>query len=112
MLKRPKPGEYQGTPDDPYDDPAFRSEFPSLHEYLTQAKWDDGSLRTTSTLLIFIDQGVLRLCLNDRENSRSCFFTAAEFGEGMAKLESALATGKVEWRMKGNSSRDGAKTPF
>lgn len=107
MLARPKPGELTARNDAPFSDRNFAKDYPTLHEMLTATQYGDNQPRVTSTLLIFVENGILRFCLNDRDNSRSAFFTAETFSDGLEAIDSALLSNKVDWRMKNRTS-----TPF
>ena len=72
--------------------------FPSIRSYLTDNKWDDGSERATSTLLAFAEDGMVKVCLNDRHNSRSAWASGKNMQAAMESLESALEADCVEWR--------------
>lgn len=112
MLRRPKPGERTGPIEPPFRDPDFSGQYPMLHEMLYSTQYDDRSPRTTSTLLIFCENSILRLCLNDRDNNRSVFFTGETMEAALISLENALATGTVDWRMRGRNGGSGGQTPF
>src|SRR5678816_2203499 len=45
---------------------------PTVLQWLSDDRWDDGSARQPSTLLVFAEDGCLKACLNDRDGSRSC----------------------------------------
>jgi len=107
LLTRPKPGELTAKNDPPFNDTSFQKLFPNLHEMLTATQYADNQPRTTSTLLLFCEGGVLRGCLNDRDNNRSSFLTAETIDDLFSTIESALASGRVEWRMKNRMN-----TPF
>lgn len=106
-LDRPKPGELTSRNDPPFVDRNFARDYPTLNEMLTATQYGDNQPRTTSTLLIFVENGILRFCLNDRDNSRSAFFTAETFSDALAAIDAALLSNRVEWRMKNRTS-----TPF
>jgi len=107
MLSRPKPGELTAKNDPPFDDRLFTDCHPNLSEMLTAIQYADNAPRTTSTLLVFCENGILRGCLNDRDNNRSAFFTAQTVGDLFQTIEDALASGRADWRMKNRIS-----TPF
>jgi hypothetical protein len=86
-------------------DPQFM-EMPCLWEYLTAEKWDDGSARQTSTLLFFVEDGRVKVCLNDRAAGRTAWATGTGFLDAMQSLEAALDGERVEWR---KSSPGGAR---
>ena len=68
-----------------------RTRWPSLVEYLSQTKWDDGSPRETSTLMLLVEDGMLKACINDRALGRSLWVAADE-------LNVALDAWRVTWR--------------
>lgn len=112
MLKRPVPGQMCGPADKPFSDRSFESEFPTLHEYLTVTSWGDRQPRTTSTLLLFVDNGALKCCINDRDNNRSAFVNDTTFAGLLALLESKLTEESLDWRTKGSGGAAGGKIPF
>jgi len=112
MIKKPRPGEYYGPPEVPFLDDDFRDRMPNLYEYLTLERWQDGSVRTTSTLTIFVSGGNLKVVLNDRDNNRSAFFNASTFDSCLTEIESQLKADRVDWKSKGSSNGTSQKTPF
>lgn len=81
-------------------DPGLEKEHPNLWAYLYQDKYDDGTIRRTATLLVFLDEGFVKACLNDRENNRSFFKASGSLNGVLAELEEALETGTADWRAK------------
>jgi len=79
-------------------DERFAKLYPTLLEYLTDAKWDDGKDREVSTLTISLMEGCINLALNDRALSRSLYTTAETLMEALKLLEGSLASGKSSWR--------------
>jgi len=111
-LRKPKPGEYNGPSEEPFNDVSFREDFPTLNDYLTNRSWADGSARITSTLLVFIENDVLKVCINDRDNARSCFVSDATFTGLLEKIELGLKAESLDWRMNRSARSDGRVTPF
>lgn len=74
--------------------------WPTLWEYLSSAKWDDGSVRETSTLMLLVDEGRLKGCLNDRALERSCWVAADSLMGLLESLEAALESGGTDWRAR------------
>jgi hypothetical protein len=72
--------------------------FPALYEYLAEARHDDGRVRQTATLLIFAESGRWKLCLNDRENARSCWGGGERLQDALKAFEERLQDDDVEWR--------------
>jgi len=112
MLKKPLPGQYNGPTEFPFSDIKFLESYPTLHEYLTCTQWDARTIRTTSTLLFFVENGVMKVCLNDRDNNRSAFFTAPTMEELMSEMEVKLASEKVDWRTRSRQANQPGYTPF
>jgi hypothetical protein len=76
--------------------------FPAIWEFLSLSS-DGGKRRETSTLLVFVQDGQVLVCLNDRQEGRSTFQGAPTLREAMVALEERLSLGGVEWRYR----RDG-----
>jgi len=112
VLQRPKPGERPGPQEAAFDDADFTKSYPTLAAYLTQTKYVTGEHRVTSTILIFIENGVLRLCLNDRDNNRSVFFTGETVEACLISAENAILAGTADWRTKSSYRNGDQKTPF
>lgn len=67
-------------------------------EHLTEAVWDDGKPRVTSTLTVFVEDGCLKVSLNDRDQCRSLYASAESVQGAIKAIEEALATGATDWR--------------
>lgn len=93
-------------------DSDFTEEHPTLVEYLTLEKYEDDTPRLTSTLLIFMDKGVLKLCLSDRETNRTAFVTSPTVEGAFRILEEGLRDDTLDWRVKRDFKQSGAKPPF
>lgn len=77
-----------------------RVKFPRLVEYLEEVKWDDGSKRETSTLMLLVEDGWLKACLNDRAMGCSLWVTADTVEAALDALEGHLERGDGEWRVR------------
>lgn len=97
---KPKNGSSRAPAESPWQDKDFEARYPHLMSHLCDEKWDDGTARDTSTLLFFVDGGVLKCCLNDRSSGRVCFKTAATMTTLLLALESGLEEDSLEWRAK------------
>jgi len=81
------------------DDAKFVAAFPRVHEFLTCDKWDDGKSRVTGSLSLFIEQGVWKACLNDRDTEASLYVTGETTLACMKALEGRLdGTKEADWR--------------
>lgn len=81
-------------------DPEFERRHPTVCAFVTQDRFDDGGYRQTSTLLFFLDQGSLKVCLSDRQGSRSLFRSANSIEGCLDALEQALSDGTADWKAK------------
>jgi len=72
--------------------------FPTLWGYLSDLRYEDGSPRQTATLMLLAEQGVVKACLNDRDNDRSVWVSGRGVEEALSVLEAALLAGRAEWR--------------
>lgn len=88
---------------EPVKDPAvtgcpFPSEYPALWEYLTASRWEDGRPRQTATLMVCVEDGRFKGCVNDRANGRSVWVSAGSFTGLLGAVEAVLQSGQAEWR--------------
>lgn len=92
-------------------DRAFLEKYRWLHDWLVMVVDDDGNPRTTSTLTLFAEDGMLKASLSDRD-ADEVLFAAADSLEGVLEsLDSMLGDGTGEWRKRsgGRAGRRGAK---
>lgn len=89
-------------------DAAESKRWPALLEFLGTVSWPDGSSRESGTLLLFLDQGRLKVCLGDRAQSLALFVTSAS-GSLLGLLdhcEKQLQAPAADWRpAKGKGKR-------
>jgi len=98
-MKKPvesKSKKADGNPVCP--DADFAKKYPTISAHLTDTRWDDGSSRERSTLTLFVEDGQMKMALNDREASRSLYVASRTLQEGLEGLEAHLAEGRAEWR--------------
>lgn len=90
-------------------DHKFASDYPILWSYLTQNKWQDGSPRQTSSLLLFADDGILKGMLRDRDAGLCLWVAGATVSGLFDALEAAVSDSKADWRqdrqLKGDTAR-------
>jgi len=78
---------------------------PTLLDYLTNTKYDDGTPRTTSTMTIFVDQGAFKVSVNDRDAEASLYSSAACLLDALASTEKRLNGDQTDWRYWGKGKR-------
>lgn len=74
------------------------SSLESLYSYLTESKWEDGEPRELSTLMLFVQDGRWKACLNDRACKRVCFVSGATIEEALLSLDEDLRHDEADWR--------------
>lgn len=73
--------------------------YPLMLEYLTHDKYDDGSSRETSVLIVVCDNAGWRICLTDKDNNRTLWKAGTSLPEALGSIELALmADDPTEWR--------------
>lgn len=91
------------------DQPTEFESYPASWEFLTMGVWEeDGSRRETGTVLLFADNGGLKLMLNDRDGAKVSF-AVVDSAEGiLGTLEALLLSAATDWRpaKKGFSKGD------
>lgn len=109
MKKPPPPGSPPPSALDLFEGDWFTTTFPTLAEYLSVTAWDDGSPRETSTLLVFVEEGVWKGCIHDRAAGRSAWLSGAAPVALLGRLEDALRDETVEWRRRKPDAGGGGK---
>ena len=72
--------------------------YPSVWEMISEGHYPDGGPRLGATLLVFVDEGVVKLCLNDRDQEVSAWVSGASWDAAMAVLEDGLVRDTLTWR--------------
>lgn len=81
-------------------DPELEQRCPNVYAFLTQTRYDDGSFRTTATLLFFVEDAAIKVCINDRENNRSLFRRSGSIWGALDAVEEAIGGGSADWKAK------------
>jgi len=72
--------------------------WPEVYAHLVATAYPEGTRRLTSTLLIFAEDGLVKVMLKDRDNARLCFVSGPSLLDALASLEKGLVTDKLDWR--------------
>jgi hypothetical protein len=72
--------------------------FEALVEYLTETVNEDGTTREKASLLIVHDQGQWKGWINDRDNNRTSWTSAATLTGLFEVLEDGLRNDDLDWR--------------
>jgi len=81
------------------NDQDFEVLYPTLHLYMTQVVWPDGTVRIPSTISVFVDGGVVKVVLKDRDQGLCLWAAAPTMGDLLGVLDALLADPKAEWRV-------------
>jgi len=90
-------------------DTEFFNDYPAVAEYLTLDRWEDGTVRSRSTVTIFAEEDCWKCCLNDRDGSRSLFVSASTFSGLLRTLERCLQEEGTPWRDYAKQKGKGGK---
>lgn len=110
FVKRPVTPSGSSGDSDAGVSPAFRAKFPALVEFLTELAFEDGTPREPSTLLTFIEDGVWKLCLNDRALGRTLWVSGDTFTSTVESMERSLEDGTGCWRKAWKPPAKGKKS--
>ena len=97
-MRKPVKTADPGTPLALMPDDEFAAQYPTVTEYLSTVKYDDGSPRSPSALSLFLEDGMCKLALNDKDCKRSLYVASDTFVGALALMESALAAPNPPWR--------------
>jgi len=90
------------TPEDGFlvEDESFRAAYPAMAEFMMGDEGTPPEDGKTATLLLFVEEGLFKVCLNDRAQDVSGWASGATFDQVLASLESALQDGTLAWRSR------------
>lgn len=72
--------------------------YPTVWAYLTQATWEDGSVRKTSSITLFTDAGQLKAVLKDKETNLSLWSAGQSIEQVLGVMEALLLDPTAVWR--------------
>jgi hypothetical protein len=72
--------------------------WPALLEFLTAGVWPDGTSRIPGSLVLFVEEGRLKMCLSDRAQGTVAFLTGQEVLGLLDGCEAQLRDGTGDWR--------------
>jgi len=97
----PVPGPKGGV----VTDVAFTRQLPALFEYLTLRSYENGTPRQTACMTVFCEDGLFKVCLNDRDAQRSAWVASETFQGALVALEAGLVEDSHQWRQARPQSR-------
>jgi hypothetical protein len=82
----------------PMPSQGYWSKLADLCEWLSAVVWEDGTPRSTGTVMIFAEDGRWKAWLHDRDGSQSCFVSSDTLEGLLASTCKAAATAGGDWR--------------
>jgi len=79
--------------------PVFAQNFPNLYKFLEIRERGD-NMFTSASMSIFVEDGLVKVCLNDRVRERYVFTTSRELAEALRFADRGLGNGNLNWRSK------------
>jgi hypothetical protein len=77
---------------------SFMFGYPCVLEFVCRSAWEDGSLRSTGTVMVMVDAGQWKLWAHDRDMRSSLFLSGPTLKEAFSALEGHLERGTGDWR--------------
>jgi hypothetical protein len=71
---------------------------PTLVEWLTTLKWENGDKRQTGTVMVLAEDGVWKAWLHDRDGRCSGWLSAGSLFDLLVAIEEGLVNNSVNWR--------------
>lgn len=84
---------------------AFGEKYPAIWEYMTATVGSGGTARTTSTLLLFVEDGAVKVCVNDRDREENAFWSEQSLEAVLEAVEVDLSAGQGDWRKSTGKKR-------
>jgi len=88
--------------------------YPAIWEYMTLEEHEDGAARERSLLMILVEDGIVKGCVQDRDQGQSLWASGTGVPGVLEALDRHLQEGTGEWRQmrqqgNGKAPRKGGK---
>jgi len=107
LLKRGDQRRVGGASGSLIEPDAMSAAYPVLWSHLTQTEWAKDEPRETSSLLVFLQDGMLKGMVRDREAGLCLWMASGSLGGLLDALEAGLCDPQAEWRI--DRQAEGAK---
>jgi len=84
---------------------AWDKSYPNVVEFLSKVTWEDGSGRSTGTVMFLVENGWWKAWVHDRDASLGCFVSASSLPDLLKTLNQGLETGAMDWRPDRNGKK-------
>ena len=81
-------------------DPKDLAELPTVVEFLTLDRFEDGAERVPGTILLFAEAGTFKACIVDKDAGLVAFTAFKTLRGVLAALERDLAGDGLDWRVQ------------
>ncbi len=109
MLQKGDSRKVSGQSASSLDGGEWAGSFPGLWSHMTQVRWEDGSARQPSSLLIFEQDGMLKAMLRDKSAGLCLWVAARSVPDIFCALEGGIMDADTEWRQDRTETGQSAK---
>lgn len=102
LKRRAAPGNMAAVAVDgviPFPDAKFADKRPLLAEFFTRVFWGPGEPREKGSLFLFVEDGMFKCCVNDKDSSQVAFVTGTTLDGLLDAVEKGLAQDRLDWRL-------------
>lgn len=78
---------------------------PTLGHFLCSPCWPDGEARQLSSLVVFVEDGIFKACLSDKDSSNVLWSSAKCWDDLLEALEARLTDDVPDWRKSRNRKK-------
>lgn len=79
-------------------DAVLAKKLPAFVEFMCETDDGEGNSRQTATLLVFTEDGMWKVCLNDRESQQTLWASGGSLETALGALEVMLEAPNAPWR--------------
>lgn len=72
--------------------------YPSLVEFLCRQTWEDGTSRTTGTVMLMVEGGLWKAWVHDRDSAHGTFVSSGTLSGLLKTIDKGVETGQMDWR--------------
>jgi len=83
----------------------FAENYPHVYRFIAESRRTE-NFHKTGSITLFWEDGVFKLCLNDRPNYQSTFVSDRELSGALRIADRGLGSRRLKWRRKGYKGTD------
>ena len=92
-------------------DDIMDGDLPGIYAFLRDTAYEGGRQRVTGTLSFFVQAGVLKCAVNDKDRALCAFVTAPTWAELLQLVNDGICNDSLEWKT-GNKIDPNKKPPY